>query len=217
MKHSQLFPRAYWVAARFIKRVLPVIAAAGILLAMGSPAAAQKKKNKKDAAPASDGQPIIPMADEQQIDYLISGMMGAWQIGDVERMHVAYADDVSIVNGAWAPPVIGWANYAALYQQQRARMQRVRMDRSNSYIKVAPDGTVGWACYQWDFSAEVDGQPTSAEGQTTLVLEKRNAKWLIVHNHTSLVQTPTATAAPAANPSSNAPTAQPQPTKPPSE
>src|SRR5207253_9134166 len=82
------------------------------------------------------------------------------------------------------PPVIGWANYAPIFQQSRARMQRVRMDRSNTYIRV--NGNTGWACYQWDFSADVEGQPVQSRGQTTVVLMKRNDHWGIVHNHTSL-------------------------------
>jgi ketosteroid isomerase-like protein len=97
---------------------------------------------------------------------------------------------------------MGWNNYLPLYQQQRGRMQQVRMDRSNTYIKI--EGNLAWACYQWEFSASVDGQPVTSQGQTTLVLAKRNNRWVIVHNHTSL--------APAPPPS--APGAQPPPTKP---
>jgi ketosteroid isomerase-like protein len=193
---------------------LAIVACIAALLALASPAAAQKdKKNKKNAEAPNNGQPIIPMGDEQQIDYMISGMLGAWQLGDVERLHQAYADDVTIVNGIWAPPVIGWANYSTLYQQQRARMQRVRLDRSNTYIKLASSGTVAWACYQWDFSADVDGAPTSARGQTTLVLEKRNGKWLIVHNHTSFVQMPQQGAPAPINPA-NTPSDAPPSSKP---
>ena len=177
-----------------------------LLLVAATPAAAQKDKKKKNDAPA-DATPMIPMSDEQQIDYLISEMMGAWQVGDIEKLHKDYADDVSVVNGNWAPPVFGWPSYLAAYQQQRMRLQRVRMDRTNTYIKVS--GTVGWACYQWDFSGTVDGLPSTAQGQTTLVLEKRNGRWLIVHNHTSLVQAPQP-AVPASTPA----TPQPQPSKP---
>jgi ketosteroid isomerase-like protein len=132
-------------------------------------------------------------------------MLGAWQLGDIEKLHKDYGDDVVVVNGAWAPPVIGWTNYLTVYQQQRTRMQQVRMDRSNTYITVR--GNVAWACYQWDFAGLVDGQPASSQGQTTVVLEKRNNHWVIVHNHTS--QAP----APPANP----PAAKPeeQPAKPP--
>jgi ketosteroid isomerase-like protein len=187
--------------------------AAALLAALVLPAGAQQKdkKKKKDANAASDNQPIIPMPDEQAIDYMISSMLGAWQLGDVERLHQTYADDVMIVSGVWAPPVVGWANYAALYQLQRAQMKQVRVDRTNSYIKV--EGLVAWTCYQWQFSGVVDGQPMSAQGQTTLIMEKRNNRWLIVHNHTSA--SPLPPAAPQ-NPATGTPsTEQPPASKPP--
>ena len=189
-----------------IFHILAVFVACAILISsLASPAVGQKdKKKKKDAAAHSDASPVIPMSDEQQIDYMISTMLGAWQIGDIERLRQTYADDVMTVSGTWAPPVIGWSNYVVLYQQQHARTQRIRMDRSNTYIKV--QGALGWACYQWEFAGIVDGQPMNSQGQTTLVIEKRNSHWVIVHNHTSVSQAPM----PAT------PTNQPQPVKPPS-
>jgi ketosteroid isomerase-like protein len=173
--------------------------AAALFLSCASPASAQKDKKKKkdDTPPADSSNKSLPFSDEQQIDYVISEMLGAWQLGDIERLHKDYGDDVIVVNGTWAPPVIGWTNYLAVYQQQRARMQQVRMDRSNTYIKVS--GNVSWACYQWDFAAVVDGQPTTSQGQTTVVLEKRDNHWVIVHNHTSLAPAPP-TNPPAAKP-----------------
>lgn len=200
-------------AARFASRTLQTavvfLLGAALFLTSASPAAAQKeKKKKKDNIPAADSSnPLLSLTDEQQIDYMLSEMLGAWQIGDAERMHKDYADDVSIVNGSWAPPVIGWTNYLAVYQQQRARMERVRLDRSNTYIKV--NGNVGWACYQWDFAAVVDGQQTQSQGQTTVVVEKRNGRWIIVHNHTSLVQ-----ALQPTGPANTPPAQQPPPIKP---
>jgi ketosteroid isomerase-like protein len=182
-------------AARSLRAILTVTISLVIFFSMVSPAAAQKdKKKKKDPAPA-DTHTTIPMSDEQQIDYNISQMLGAWQVGDTDRLHQAYADDAVFVSGVWAPPVFGWSNYLPLYQQQRARTQQVRLDRVNTYIKV--NGAVGWACYQWDFSGVVDGQPMSSRGQTTLMFEKRNDRWLIVHNHTSVAQgEPASTAQP---------------------
>ena len=166
------------------RKIFLLLAVPALALIWISPAAAQKKK-KSDPPPSTDrSKMLMPLNDEQQIDYTLSEMLGAWQLGDVEKLHGDYADDVAIVNGSWAPPIVGWTNYLAVYQQQRARMQQVRMDRSNTYIKVS--GTVGWACYQWDFQAVVDGQQTVSQGQTTVVLEKRNNQWVIVLNHTSL-------------------------------
>jgi len=198
-------------AARYTSRILPMaylfILMAALILAGASPAAQKEKKKKKDNAPAADSaHPLIPMSDEQQIDYLLSEVLGAWQVGDIEKLHMDYADDVSMVTGSWGPPVLGWTNYLAIYQQQRARMQQVRMDRANTYIKV--NGTVAWACYQWDFGALVDGQASTSQGQTTLVLEKRNNHWVIVHNHTSLVQM-SQPATPASAPTQQQPPAKP--------
>jgi ketosteroid isomerase-like protein len=186
------------IAMRILRALVTVTVGIAIFVSMTSPAAAQKeKKKKKDPSADPSTHTTIPMSDEQQIDYKISEMLGAWQLGDVDRLHQDYADDAVFVSGLWAPPIFGWSNYLPLYQQQRARMQQVRMDRVNTYIKVS--GTTAWACYQWDFGGTVDGQPMTSRGQTTLVLEKRGERWLIVHNHTSVAQAaPTTTTQPPA-------------------
>jgi ketosteroid isomerase-like protein len=168
-----------------------------LLLGAASQATAQNKdkKNKKDTPAPSSNTPVIPLPDEQQIDYMISTMLGAWQVGDIEKLHGCYADDVTIVSATWNPPVIGWNNYLPLYQQQRARMQQVRMDRSDTLIKV--NGNFAWATYQWDFSGIVDGQPTRSQGHMTLAMQKLNNKWLIELNHTSVAEARPAASAPA--------------------
>src|SRR6266852_7218330 len=138
------------------------------------------------------------MPDDRAIDMTISEMLGAWQIGDIERLHKYYSDDVVVVSGAWEPPVMGWNSYVQAYQKQRERTQNVRLDRVNTVIKV--DGRVGWASYQWEFAATVDNSPMVVRGQTTLILEKRKDRWVIVHNHTSLVQQTTGTQPAAPSP-----------------
>src|SRR5882672_7467787 len=105
-------------------------------LTLASVASAQKKKKKNDDTPNPQTATILP--DEQRIDNAIGEMLGAWQLGDVEKLHSHYADDVDVVNGMWAPPVVGWPSYLASYQSQRARAQQVRLDRSNTLIRLAP-------------------------------------------------------------------------------
>jgi ketosteroid isomerase-like protein len=184
------------IARRKAHNIFILLAVFALALTCVSPAAAQKKKKSEPPPSTDSSKTLLSLNDEQQIDYLLSEMLGAWQLGDVEKLHTDYADDVAIVNGSWAPPIIGWTNYLAVYQQQRARMQQVRMDRFNTYIKV--NGTTGWACYQWEFAGIVDGQQTEYQGQTTVVLEKRNNHWVIVLNHTSLApKVPQATPASA--------------------
>ncbi len=169
-----------------------VLAALGISLVMliagATQANAQQKdkKNKNSNPTPATNTPTIPMSDEQQLDYLISTNIGAWQVGDIDKLHGTYADDVTIVQGPYMAPVVGWNNYLPLYQQQHARMQQVRMDRSNTIIKV--NGNCAWTTFQWDFSATVDGQPSASQGHMTLVFDKRNGKWVITLNHTSVAE-----------------------------
>lgn len=181
-KPSAFFP------ARVISRGAALLFVVALSLALASPATAQKKKKKDDTPPAPPSSVISSIPDEQKIDTTIGEMLGAWQVGDITALHKNIADDISVVNGMWAPPVIGWVNYLSAYQAQRARTQQSRLDRSNTLIRIAPSGRVAWACYQWEFTAMVDGSPSAADGQTTLILEKRGDDWLIVHNHTSLIQ-----------------------------
>ena len=155
---------------------------AGLLaLLVASPGAfAQKKKGKKDQAQTN---PEARFPDNQVLDKDISEMLGAWQVGDTNALHNYYADDVTVVSGAYEPPLVGWPAYLAGYQRQRTRLGSLRLDRRNTFIFVR--GDVAWASYQWEFNALVDGRPTSARGQTTLIFERRDNRWLIVHNHTS--------------------------------
>ena len=179
--------------------VLFAIFLLGALLVAPS-GSAQKKKKEPKGQPADQSAPPVKVPDGDQIETSISEMLAAWQIGDTELLHKYYADDVTVVSGAWEPPLVGWANYLKAYKTQRERMQGGRMDRRNTLIAVR--GNIAWAIYQWDFAAMVDGRQAGARGHTTLVFEKRGDRWLVVHNHTSVVSEtqPQAPAQPPAKP-----------------
>jgi ketosteroid isomerase-like protein len=148
--------------------------------------------------------PLPPGTPEEEVlENEISEMLGAWQIGDFTMMKNYSADDVIVVSGAWEPALVGWAKYLQAYMRQREHVTSVRLDRTNSFIKVI--GNFAWVTYQWDFSGIVDGTATDSRGQTTLIFQKREGHWLIVHNHTSIVgealpQKPTPAQPPPAKP-----------------
>lgn len=159
--------------------------ALAILFIAVAPASAQKNKKGQQPAADSTGTTAIVLPDDRAIDQNISMMLAAWQIGDADKMHEYYAEDAVVVSGGWEPPISGWANYLTAYQAQRAHMSSVRLDRTNSYIKVI--GNAAWATYQWEFNGLVNGALTTGRGNTSLVFEKRDGRWLIVLNHTSVV------------------------------
>ena len=172
--------------------------ALALVLLGAAPLLAQKQKNQKDsdkkAAAEVTGVPsLMQLPDTQAIELLVSQMLAAWQIGDADILHTFYADDVLVVSGAWEPPLQGWPSYLSAYQAQRARTQGVRLERTNTFTKV--QGDTAWCTYQWEFNGQVDGGLSNAVGHTTLVLQKRAGKWLIVLNHTSMAPTPARTTA----------------------
>ncbi len=170
--------------AALLLLVFPVAARAG-----------QKNKKKSKTQDNASASPLVlPVPVSEQVDQTIGEMLGAFQIGDVEKMHKYYADNATFVSGTFAPPVVGWANYVPLYQHEVAAFQGMQLIRRNTYIFT--HGDVAWASYQWEFLSSLNGQPYSAHGQTTLVLTKVGDNWLIVHNHTSEICPVCATAAP---------------------
>jgi ketosteroid isomerase-like protein len=163
-----------------------VILAFSILFAPMARAAYSPQKNKKQPPPpAPDTTPPPQLPTPDQLDNEIGEMLGAWQIGQIETMHKYYADDATFTSGAYEPPIIGWQNYVAAYQKQRARIQSLQLIRRNTNIFFRSD--FAWATYQWEFDATVDNRRMVAHGQTTLVFAKTGDKWLIVHNHTSQI------------------------------
>jgi ketosteroid isomerase-like protein len=173
-----------------------------VLVLAVTPAAAKNnknKKNKKTTTSASETQSDLrallpPVPDSQAVEQAVGEMLGYWQIGDIASLHKYYADNVVIVSGAWEPPVIGWDNFVKAYQAQRADVTGERLERLNTYIKV--NGNSAWATYQFVYEAvAAGGKVAQFRGHTTLVLNKVADHWIIVLNHSSVVDSNTSSPA----------------------
>ncbi len=167
--------------------------AAGMTTGMAAAQEKAQKPSKEKKAPKMKAEPVeslppgvVPQGnDNELIDYRIAEMLAGWQIGDTSLLQSVYAEDVSVVSGTYEPPILGWTNFLATYQRLRARISSAQKDRRNTYTVVR--GTLAWSSFQWEFNGAVDGNAAHWRGQTTLVLEKRGGKWMIVHDHTSVV------------------------------
>ena len=155
-----------------------------LILALSSGAWAQKKKKSDDGDNSAPTQ-LLPVPDSDTIEHNIGEMLAAFQVGDVEALHQYYSDNVVFVSSAFAPPVIGWKSYVPQYEAQKAAFQGMQVIRRNTLIIVHQD--VSWVTYEWQVATMLNGKPYSAQGQTTLILNKVVDKWLIVHNHTSQI------------------------------
>lgn len=186
-------------ATNFFTRAATWMVLTLVLMVAATPADAQKNKDKKKDQPAANSTASFnpSMPDSQAVDQAVGEAMGYWQIGDLDSLHKYYADDVVVVSGLWEPPVIGWANYAKAYEEQRSHVSGARMDRTNTVIKV--NGNSAWATYQFVYLSMADGKVAQFRGHTTLILNKQGDRWVIVLNHSSIVDSSYSNPAPASD------------------
>ena len=114
---------------------------AGILMLCVSSGAGEQQKKKGDAGESANQQPpLFAGSVSDQIDHDIGEMLGAFQVGEVEAMHKYYADNATFVSGgSFEPPVVGWKNYVALYERQKAAFQGMQLIRRNT-VHFYPSG-----------------------------------------------------------------------------
>jgi ketosteroid isomerase-like protein len=156
-----------------------------LLLAASTVHAQKKNKNDAPATPPPASEQSLPMSAADELDHDIGEMLAGLQVGNIEMMHKYYADNATFVSSTYAPPIVGFANWAAGYQRQREGFAGMQIVRRNT--TVFPHGDMAWATYQWEFTAiQTNGQSYAAKGQTTLVFNRVGSNWLIVHNHTSV-------------------------------
>jgi ketosteroid isomerase-like protein len=196
-------------ATKFI-RLCGACTVLALLVIAATPASAQKTNKKKaqqdaaaDASAQADLKSMIDLPDGQAIDQAVGEALGYWQIGDTDNLHKYYSDDIVMVSGAWEPPVIGWDNFLKSYLAQRASVTGGRIDRSNTYVKV--NGNSGWATYQFVYTAMADNRVVQFHGHTSVVLNKVAGKWVIVLNHSSIVDSTPPAAPQPVSPTAAAP------------
>lgn len=129
-------------------------------------------------------------SEENKIDHVIEAVIDAYRHGDLATMGRYHASDVRFVPADYNPPVQGWAEVAARYQQAFAQLSGLELMRENTQIERR--GKVAWAFYQWRFAGVAGNETLGALGHTTLILEKRGGDWIIVYNHTSALPAPPA-------------------------
>ena len=123
--------------------------------------------------------------DVEQIETLISERTTAVASGDVERMSAAIAEDVVIFDVV--PPMRAVGREAARRRfREWLATYRGAPRWETLELRVACDGAVAFAHMISRVTGTlVSGSPVDMWFRTTLGLEKRDGRWLIVHDHSS--------------------------------
>ncbi|MFQ6093862.1 MAG: nuclear transport factor 2 family protein [bacterium] len=80
---------------------------------------------------------------------------------------------------------VGWEAVKGMYQRQMDATEGLQTTLTDQVIKVSKDGAVSWVSSLNHATGQIGDEAVETDYRATVVLEKREGKWLIVHIHTS--------------------------------
>ena len=118
---------------------------------------------------------------------LIDKYYVAWSSMNIDSAGALYAKDADLVFYDIAPlKYKGWQEYAPGVKKNFFDNAISARLTPNDDLKVTRRGNIAWTSVTFHLSARFkNGQNLEADGRHTAVWEKRDGRWLIVHEHVS--------------------------------
>jgi ketosteroid isomerase-like protein len=129
------------------------------------------------------GQP--PEADSVAVRLAMEAVALAYESGDMSAFDTLYHESLTVVEGEQV--ISGRASYVAddLAPQIRSLDDR---DCRLYDVRVRLARNTAWATYRFDLAGTRDGERVDTRGVGTMILQKFQGRWQIVHVHTSAVE-----------------------------
>jgi len=170
----------------------PVIAFLLLLATLASAQTSTKKpaarRAPRVAAPAANS-PQAPLTDAEageQLRKRLQEVLNAWSMMDPDTAAKYYAKDADLVFFDIAPlQYKGWDDYYLGTKKLFQNYQSLNI-RLNEDANVHWKGDLAYATATWNVLGTLaDGTQQKLELRWTVVLERRNGDWLVVHEHVS--------------------------------
>ena len=119
---------------------------------------------------------------------LIKRYYAAWNTLNPDNASFLYAQDADLVFFDIAPLKYGggWKEYRDNFKKNVAPGFSSLVLTPNNDVKVTRRGTLALTTLTFHFSAkQKDGTALDFDARHTIVWEKRNGQWLIIHEHVS--------------------------------
>lgn len=115
----------------------------------------------------------------------------AWERRDQAFIDAYYAHDSTGVFFFERRQLSGWPRVDTLYQNMFASAARGRVRSLYDILDVGARGDLGWLAANFRLEViEASGDTTVDEGRQSLVFERRDGQWVVVHRHTSFQAAP---------------------------
>jgi ketosteroid isomerase-like protein len=147
-----------------------------LAVAAARPALAQDEADRRSAA---------------EIRALFEQFNAAWERRDPSFIDRFYAHDATGVFFFERRQLVGWPRVDTLYRNMFASASRGRVRSLFDVLDVGARGNLGWLAANFRLEViEASGDTTVDEGRQSLVLERREGRWVVVHRHTSFQALP---------------------------
>ena len=132
-------------------------------------------------------EPISNTSETQEFKQLIEGTHKAWNSHHPDALSKFYAQDADLIfYDALPMQYRGWNEYEQGIQTNLFDKMPKFILSANDDLRLTRRDNLAWTTFTWHLSAKLnDGTPIETDGRQTDIWEKRDGKWLIVHEHIS--------------------------------
>ena len=124
---------------------------------------------------------------EQALRALVPKIVASWETFDLAKIEPYYATDPDLTYFDLAPlKYSNWAEYRATVPKVLFEPNSSLKLKMNDDLRVHSRGSLAWATFT--FGADItnkQGATSHLDGRWTMILEKREKGWIVVHEHVS--------------------------------
>lgn len=169
-----------------LKKKIPALLVCVLLLAGAASGQAAAKK-RRTGAPAQAAPPAAAQATSgDELRKRLQQVMNAWSTMDPDNAAKYYAKDADLVFFDVTPlQYRGWDEYYVGVKKLFANYQEFNL-RLRDDAQVHFRGDFAYATAIWDaYGTLKDGAKQELPLRWTVILERRNGDWMVVHEHVS--------------------------------
>ena len=130
---------------------------------------------------------IDPLTEISEVKVVIDRLRVAQEKEDLTALSAIFAqdDDLVVFGIGESERYVGWAAVNGMYQNQMNAIDGFTVTISDQSIKISAGGDAARVTSLDRLQGQTDENQFQLTVKKTVVLEKRNGKWLIVHIHMS--------------------------------
>lgn len=131
-----------------------------------------------------DGQAQTNEKAEDAVRKILIAHAEAIEQGDLQALDKIWSNDPAVLVFENGGVNNGWENYRNKHLAPELKSFK-NLKFAVSDIVVKADKKIAWATYKYTLAADFNKQKIDTGGIGTMIFEKKDGKWLIVHSHTS--------------------------------